>query len=110
MRRRHWIRRSAWPVCLILALAFATGPRAQQGGAASGSFRAAQDAGRDFSLRPVDLVNLAPGRAPAGSFRAAQGIGAGAGWSALTGYDGPGVPPPWAGGRERPLGSGAQRF
>ena len=112
MRRWHWIRRSAWPVSLVLALASATGPGAQQGGAASGSFRAAQDVGLNLSLRPVDLLNLSPGRAPSGSFRAAQDIGTRNAWPGLygerwsaEGYQGPGAPPPWAGGRDQPLDS-----
>jgi hypothetical protein len=80
-----------------------------------GSFRAAQETGIDFSLRPVDLLNVAPGSAPPGSFRSAQDLGSGP-WSRFdrgspaAGYQGPGAPPPWAGGRDRPLGSGAQRF
>ena len=116
MLRGHWIQRLAWPPCLMLglmlALAFAAGPGAQQGGAAPASFRAAQDAGLDLSLRPVDLLNLAPGSAPPGSFRAAQDVGSGGAWPGLygdrwsaEGYQGPGAPPPWAGRRDQPLDS-----
>jgi hypothetical protein len=102
--------------CLLLALAAMARPGAQEGqpGAAPSSFRAAQDAGLNLSLRPIDLVNL--DRAAPGSFRAAQDIGLASPWSrydqrsATEGYQGPGAPPPWAGGKERPLGSGAQRF
>ena len=108
----RWMPRSVWAACLILALAPVTGPGAQEGGAASGSFRAAQETGLDFSLRPVDLLNVAPGSAPPGSFRAAQDIGTRDAWSQLyggrwsaEGYQGPGAPPPWAGGRDQPLDS-----
>ena len=69
--------------------------------------------GLDLSLRPVDLLNVAPGSAPPGSFRAAQDV-SGDAWSGLyggrwaaEGYQGPGAPPPWAGGRDRPLGFAA---
>lgn len=85
--------------------------------ARQGSFRAAQETGLDFSLRPVDLLNVAPGSPPPGSFRAAQDMGSSDAWSrrygnrwSAEGYQGPGAPPPWAGGRDRPLESGAQRF
>ena len=112
----RWMPRSVWAACLILALAPLARPGAQEGVAAQGSFRAAQETGLDFSLRPVDLLNVAPGSAPPGSFRAAQDAGSaswvqqyGDRWSS-EGYQGPGAPPPWAGGRDRPLDSGAQRF
>jgi hypothetical protein len=110
--RGRWMPWSVRAACLILALAAAPGPGAQQGGAASGSFRAAQDVGLDLSLRPVDLLNLTPGSAPSGSFRAAQDIGTRGAWPGLygerwsaEGYQGPGSPPPWAGGRDQPLDS-----
>jgi hypothetical protein len=84
----------------------------EEAGAAPGSFRAAQEAGLAFSLRPVDLLNIAPGSASPGSFRAAQEVGSGDAWSRLYGdrwsaggYQGPGAPPPWAGGRDQPLDS-----
>ena len=104
--RGRWMPRSVWAACLILAVAPLVRPEAQQGGAPSGSFRAAQELGLDLSLRPVDLLNVAPGSAPPGSFRAAQDAGPawGRGWSA-EGYQGPGTPPPWAGGRDQPLDS-----
>jgi hypothetical protein len=113
MRRKRWMRRSAQAACALLAVALATQPRAQEGntGAPAGSVRAAQDLGLDFSLRPVDLLNVDPGGAPPGSYRAAQDIGRNASsspygdrWSA-EGYQGPWVPPPWAGGRDQPLDS-----
>ena len=112
MRQRRWMRWSV-PACLIPALIALATPRADEaGGAAPGSFRAAQGLGLDFSLRPVDLLNVAPGGAPPGSFRAAQDIGGGDAWSrrygnrwAAEGYQGPGAPPGWAGGRDQPLDS-----
>ena len=109
---RRWMPRSVWAACLILALAHVTGPGAdEQGGAAPGSFRAAQETGLDLSLRPVDLLNIAPGRPPPGSFRAAQDVGSSNAWSRYGDrYQGAGPPPPWAGGRDQPLESGAQRF
>jgi hypothetical protein len=110
------MRWSVW-ACLILALTPPTRPGADEDGTASGSFRAAQETGLDFSLRPVDLLNVAPGSPPPGSFRAAQDMGSSDAWSrrygnrwSAEGYQGPGAPPPWAGGRDRPLESGAQRF
>lgn len=109
--RWRWMPRPVWAACLILAVAPLVRPGAQEGGAASGSFRAAQETGLDLSLRPVDLLNVAPGSAPPGSFRAAQD-NSGDAWSGLydgrwsaEGYQGPGVPPPWAGGRDQPLDS-----
>jgi hypothetical protein len=110
---RRWMPPSVWAACLILALAPLAGLwAAENGEAAPGSFRAAQETGLDLSLRPVDLLNLAPGSAPSGSFRAAQDIGSGDAWSRLyggrwsaEGYQGPGAPPPWAGGRDQPLDS-----
>jgi hypothetical protein len=117
MRHGRWMPWSVRAFCLIPALIALATPRADEaGGAAPGSFRAAQDLALDFSLRPVDLLNVAPGSAPPGSFRAAQDIGLTNAWSRFdrglpaAGYQGPGAPPSWAGGRERPLGSGAQRF
>jgi hypothetical protein len=117
MRHRRWMRWAVRAGCLIPALIALATPRADEaGGAAPGSFRAAQDAALDFSLRPVDLLNVAPGGPPPGSFRAAQDVGLTGAWSRFdlgspaAGYQGPGAPPGWAGGRERPLGSGAQRF
>jgi hypothetical protein len=115
MRAKHWTRGSVQAACLLLALATLARPEAQetQAGAAPSSFRAAQDEGLNLSLRPIDLINVDRGAAP-GSFRAAQDTGLA--WprfdqrSASEGYQGPGAPPPWAGGKERPLGSGAQRF
>jgi hypothetical protein len=109
----RWMPRSLWAVCLILVLAHGAGPGADEAdGAAPGSFRAAQETGLDLSLRPVDLLNIAPGSAPSGSFRAAQDVGSGDAWSRLyggrwsaEGYLGPGAPPPWAGGRDQPLDS-----
>ena len=109
--RGRWMPRPVWAACLILAVAPLAWPEAQEGGAASSSFRAAQEMGLDLSLRPVDLLNVAPGSAPPGSFRAAQDI-SGDAWSGLyggrwaaEGYQGPGAPPPWAGGRDQPLDS-----
>jgi hypothetical protein len=113
MRHKRWMRwsvRAACPIATLIALAM---PRADEaGGTVPGSFRAAQEVGLDFSLRPVDLLNVAPGSPPPGSFRAAQDIGAGDAWSrrygdrwSAEGYQGPGVPPPWAGGRDQPLDS-----
>ena len=111
MRRRRWMRWSVW-ACLILALTPLTQPGADEDGAASGSFRAAQETGLDFSLRPVDLLNVAPGSPPPGSFRAAQDMGSSDAWSrrygnrwSAEGYQGPGAPPPWAGGKDLPLNS-----
>jgi hypothetical protein len=108
-----------WPLPIAwLLVTLALLPRSgadEAAGGAPGSFRAAQETGLNLSLRPVDLLNLAPGSAPSGSFRAAQDIGApwsrryGERWSAQ-GYQGPGAPPPWAGGKDQPLGSGARRF
>jgi hypothetical protein len=105
---RRWMPRSAWAACLILALAPLAGPRADAAdGAAPGSFRAAQETGLDFSLRPVDLLNVAPGSAPPGSFRAAQDTGSHDAWLRHYGNrwldGGPGPPPPWAGRRDQPL-------
>ena len=108
--RLRWSVRAAYLIPALIALAT---PRADEaGGAAPGSFRAAQDVGLDFSLRPVDLLNVAPGNAPPGSFRAAQDIGGGDAWSrrygerwSSQGYQGPGAPPGWAGGRDQPLDS-----
>jgi hypothetical protein len=107
----RWMPRSVWAACLILALVPLTRPGADEG-AAPGSFRAAQETGLDFSLRPVDLLNIAPGSAPPGSFRAAQDIRTRDAWSqpygdrwSAEGYQGPGAPPPWAGGRDQPLDS-----
>lgn len=110
MQARRWTRGSVQAACLLLALAALVEPRAQedQTGAAPSSFRAAQDQGLDLSLRPIDLINLDRG-APPGSFRAAQDTGFSYRWS-TEGYQGPGAPPPWAGGKDRPLGTGAQRF
>lgn len=112
---RRWMQGLLRTGGLILALAPAAGGQ-EAAGAASGSFRAAQETGLDLSLRPVDILNLAPGSAPPGSFRAAQDMGGDA-WSrrygerwSRDGYQGPGAPPPWAGGRDQPLGSGAPRF
>jgi hypothetical protein len=113
MRHRRRMRRSVRAACLIPALIALTTPRADEAaGAAPGSFRAAQDVALDFSLRPVDLLNVAPGSPPPGSFRAAQDIGGGDAWSrrygdrwSADGYQGPGAPPPWAGGRDQPLDS-----
>jgi hypothetical protein len=116
MRHGRWMPWSVRAFCLIPALIALATPRADEaGGAAPGSFRAAQDQALDFSLRPVDLLNVTPG-SPPGSFRAAQDVGLTSAWSRFdrgspaAGYQGPGAPPTWAGGRERPLGSGAQRF
>jgi hypothetical protein len=114
--RGRWMQRSLRTACLALALARWLPAGADEAGAAAGSFRGAQETGLNLSLRPVDLLNLAPGSAPPGSFRAAQEIGGdawsrryGDRWSAQ-GYQGPGAPPPWAGGKDQPLGSGAARF
>jgi hypothetical protein len=111
MRHGRWMRGSVWAACLASALSASVTPRADEASAAPGSFRAAQEVGLDFSLRPVDLLNVAPGGASPGSFRAAQDIGGdrwsrryGDRWSA-EGYQGPGVPPSWAGGRDQPLDS-----
>jgi hypothetical protein len=117
MRATGWTGSTAQAACLLLALAILAPPRAQedQAGAAPSSFRAAQDEGLNLSLRPIDLINLDRGAAP-GSFRAAQDIGLATRWSQFDqrapaeGYQGPGAPPPWAGGKEQPLRSGAQRF
>ena len=109
-----WIG-GALRLCLAVTLALPVWAQAPAGGAASGSFRGAQDAGFDLSLRPVDLLNANPGSAPPGSFRAAQD--AGSAWVqryddrwATEGYQGPGAAQPWVGGREQPLPSGASRF
>jgi hypothetical protein len=113
MRHSRWMRWSVQAACLIPVLIALATPRADEaGGAAPGSFRAAQDHALDFSLRPVDLLNVAPGGPPPGSFRAAQDIGGGDAWSqrygdrwSAEGYQGPGTPPGWAGGRDQPLDS-----
>jgi hypothetical protein len=118
MRHGRWMRWSVRAACLILGLAALPELRADDDdggtdtGAAAGSFRAAQELGLDYSVRPVDILNIAPGGAPPGSFRAAQDAGTkdlwsrryGDRWSA-EGYQGPGAPPPWAGGRDQPLDS-----
>jgi hypothetical protein len=111
MRHRRWMRGSLWAAWLISALSAPAAPRADEASPAPGSFRAAQEVGLDFSLRPVDLLNVAPSSAPPGSFRAAQDIGGdlwsrryGDRWS-VEGYQGPGAPPAWAGGRDQPLDS-----
>jgi hypothetical protein len=120
MRHSRWMRSSVQTACLVLALGAIVQPRAQDAdtgsgngpGAAAGSFRAAQDLGLDYSLRPADILNVPPGGAPPGSFRAAQDAGNSDAWSrrfgdrwSADGYQGPGVPPPWAGGRDQPLDS-----
>lgn len=118
MRATRWTRGSAHAACLLLALAALAQSRAQDGetAAAPSSFRAAQEEGLDLSLRPIDLINADRARATPGSFRAAQDIGLASPWSRFDqrapaeGYQGPGAPPPWAGGKDQPLGSGAQRF
>jgi hypothetical protein len=118
MRATRWTGRTVQAACLLLALAALVRSEAQEGqtGAAPSSFRAAQDEGLNLSLRPIDLINADRGRATPGSFRAAQDIGLASPWtrfdqrSPAEGYQGPGAPPPWAGGKDRPLGSGAQRF
>jgi hypothetical protein len=110
--RGRWMRWWLPAACLVVALAPLYRPRADAAaGAPPGSFRGAQETGLDLSLRPVDLLNLAPGSAPSGSFRAAQDIGGDA-WSrrygerwSREGYQGPGAPPPWAGGKDQPLDS-----
>jgi hypothetical protein len=110
MRHRRWMQRSVWTACLISALRAPAALLADEA-AAPGSFRAAQEIGLDLSLRPVDLLNVAPGSPPPGSFRAAQDVGSGDVWSrrfgswSAKGYQGPGAPPPWAGGRDLPLDS-----
>ena len=58
--RGRWMPRPVWAACLILAVAPLAWPEAQEGGAASGSFRAAQESGLDLSLRPVDLLERRP--------------------------------------------------
>lgn len=112
MRHGRWMRSSVRAACVVLALSMPVALRADDAdGAAPGSFRAAQESGIDFSLRPADILNIAPGGPPPGSFRAAQDTGSGDAWSrrygswSAQGYQGPGVPPSWAGGREMPLDS-----
>ncbi len=118
MRHERWMRWSVRAACLILGLAALPDLRADDDdsgadtAAAAGSFRAAQELGLDYSIRPVDILNIAPGGAPPGSFRAAQDAGTGDRWSrrygdrwSAEGYQGPGTPPPWAGGRDLPLDS-----
>lgn len=109
MRRKRWMRGSVLAACALLVTAVLARTEAQKtdAGAPAGSFRAAQDRGLDFSLRPVDLLNVAPGGAAPGSYRAAQDIGRRHAWSRGLGdgWSGPGVPPSWAGGREQPLDS-----
>jgi hypothetical protein len=111
MRATRWTGSTVQAACLLVALAALVESRAQEGqtGAAPSSFRAAQDQGLSLSLRPIDLINLDRRGATPGSFRAAQDTGFSDRWS-TEGYQGPGAPPPWAGGKDRPLGTGAQRF
>jgi hypothetical protein len=113
MRPKRWMRSSVQVACVLLGVILATRAEAQEAdaGAPAGSFRAAQDQGLDFSLRPVDLLNVDPGGAPPGSYRAAQDISRRDAWSrgVRDGWSGPGVPPSWAGGRDMPLDS-SRRF
>jgi len=110
--RRRWLQGSLRTAWLVVALAPSLPGAEEAAGAAPGSFRSAQETGLDLSLRPVDLLNVPPGSAPPGSFRAAQDIGARGAWPGLygerwsrEGFQGPGAPPPWAGGRDQPLDS-----